>query len=62
MFKGCVHGTHVLQSAIKEKARLAYQLLFKCRTVNAKKGNYNTMKEDEWCLLYERGEVREKKA
>ncbi len=42
-------------------ARSPYQLLFKCRAVNAKKGNYNAMEVDERCLLFEGGKVKEKR-
>lgn len=39
-------------------ARSPYQLLRKCRAVNAKTGNDNTMEEEEWCLLLEGGKVK----
>lgn len=61
--KGSVQGRHVLHRVLfKVKKRHAppYQLLFKCRAVNAKKGNYHTIEEGEWCLLSEGGKVKEK--
>lgn len=40
-------------------AHSPYQLLLKCRAVNAKTGNDNAIEEEEWCLLLEGGKVKE---